>query len=140
MSRLAFLPQHRVPRSDAADGVGARTGDADHLAFVVDTGRRARAIAGQRRQLANLVEIRTPQRRAELIDLRPHARRIFDLVLGPADHLPTIVGAGREAVVAAERRQRADLAFFPHDPEAGCSSARRGREETATAPGLAARL
>src|SRR6185295_7064411 len=123
-----------------ANSCAASTRDADHLALVVDAGCRARAIARQRRQLTNRVEIRSPQRCVELQLLRQHAGCILDCVLGPADDLSMIVGTRRETVVAAERGQRADLAFLPYDAEARRCRARRECEEAATAPRFTARL
>jgi len=58
-----------------------------------------------------------PHDRAELQGLRRDARRVVHSVLGPADDLTLVVGAGREAVRAAERRQRPHHAVFPYEAE-----------------------
>ncbi len=56
--------------------------------------------------------------------------------LRPADRLPAVVQPGREAVRAAERRQRRHLAVLPYEA-AAYMTARAAREEGRAAPGLA---
>ena len=76
----------------------------------------------------------------ETADLRRLALRVVEGVLGPADDLATIVGAGREAVRAAERGQRSHHAVLPPEAEAAEAGAGRGGEERRTAPVLLQRV
>src|SRR4030095_1526197 len=92
--RLSLVPHHRVLGAPTADPRAASTGDADDLALAVDGSRCAGAVIAQRRQLPHLILAGSPQRRAELVNLRRDARRVLDFVLGPADHLALTVLVG----------------------------------------------
>src|SRR5829696_718023 len=103
VDHLAVVPEHGMPGGEPADCLIADAGDADDLTAVVDRGRRAGGVTREQRQLPHPVA-GSPGDRAELQDLRRHARRVVHGVLGPADDPVAVVRAGGEAVRAAECR------------------------------------
>src|SRR5882762_4802894 len=106
----ALLPQQCVPGAEGTDRISAVPGDTDDLTGIVD-GRGGRSrVTGKGGQDALLVSPRTPQNRLKLQHLRQHAARIVERRFRPADRLPGVVDAGREAVIAAEQRQLSDRA------------------------------
>ena len=122
------LPQHRVARGELADRDIAVAGNTDNLAPIVDPRRGRGGITGQRPQLVHRALLRVPHDRAELELLRRVARRIEHRRLGPTDHLPGAVNAGRKSLIAAQRGQGFHHAVLPDgaDADVACHARQKG--------------
>jgi hypothetical protein len=107
---------------------------------IVERRRGADAVAGKRGKLADLAVPRSPRDSSELEHLWRDTRRIVHRVLGPADGLAQIVGAGSEAVSAAERPQWRHNSVLPAETEAPVAGARGSGEEEAATPPLVLRV
>ena len=102
-------------------GLVADTGDAHDLAIVIDRRRSSRAVAGDQRQVLDLVRwSQSPDGWTKLEDLRRYAHWVMNIIFRPSDCLTQVVGSCCKAVVAARKVGKSPhraLSIFPDEPE-----------------------
>lgn len=120
VSGRAVFPEHGVrPNFEWKKwSVRARTGRADHLAFVVDPKSESDGIAAERTEFLDLALPWPPYRRFKIEDLRQRAAWVPSAILCKPDYLASIVESKSLAIISAEGGKRHHGPIFPNGPEA----------------------
>src|SRR5438105_9518826 len=126
----------------SSDGLVANARNAHDLTIVIDRRRGSGSVAGDQREVVDLIwRSQSPHGWAKLEDLGAATRGVMDAILRPPDYLTQVIGSGSETVVSASKiGQSPHLALFPNEPEIDIADVVRRTVESRATPALPEQL
>src|SRR5207249_2220102 len=138
----AIFPKHGVLGRTSSNGLVADTGDAHDLTIVIDRGGGSGSVAGDQRQVLDLIRwSQSPHGWTKLEYLGAATVGVMNAILRPPDHLTQVVGSGCKPVIAAGKWGKSShLAVLPDEPKIDIADVVRRTVESRATPALAERL
>ena len=126
----------------SSNGLVADARNAHDLTIVIDRRGGSGSVAGDQREVVDLVwRSQSPHGWAKLEDLGAATRGVMNAILRPPDYLTQVIGSGGKAVISTRKIGKPPhLAPFPNEPEVDIADVVRRTVESRATPVLAERL